>query len=129
MLNVPWPPLASGYEWGIGYEVGSNGLINKVCESMYVPSGGQTYSYCTSIPSQYSNYWYNFNVVWAGAGGGSVYFNPGGSGQFLYISNVVLYQGPLADNTGENSNVSYTQMYILPPILWILYQLYQNFQT
>lgn len=56
-------------------------------------------------------------------------FYPGGSGQFFYNSNVNLYQGPLAANAAESSNVNYTQMYTPPPNTCTLYELYQDFQT
>ncbi|GAB6943755.1 hypothetical protein [Vulcanisaeta sp. JCM 14467] len=52
-------------------------------------------------------------------------FNPGGSGYFQFCSNVDLYQGPLANNTVEGSNVVYTQMYDQGTTCGM----YQDFQT
>ena len=125
--DVPWP-LASGAQWYIEYDVGSNGLISYVYEYAYIPvNGGEYYQWYIPIPSQYSNYWYRSNVVWAGIDEDTVYFNPGGSGQFFYSSSGVLSSGPLANNTAESSNVAYTQMMQAPP--YTGYQLYQDFQT
>ncbi|GAB6944372.1 hypothetical protein JCM14467A_11540 [Vulcanisaeta sp. JCM 14467] len=121
---IPWP-LASNAQWYIEYDVGSNGLISQVCEYVYLPTNGQTYSKCISIPSQYTNRWYRSNVVWAGANYTTVYFNPFGTGEFQFCSNVNLYQGSLVDNTAENSNVIYTPMYDQGTTC----SMYQDFQT
>ena len=131
--DVPWPLVSApqwniNAQWYIEYDIGSNGLISEVCEEVEIPIAYETYdtfSQCISIPSQYSNYWYRSNVVWAGANGGIVYFNSGGSGYFQFCSNVTLYQGPLADNTAEGSNVAYTQMYNQGTTCGM----YQDFQT
>ncbi|WP_291765801.1 hypothetical protein [Caldivirga sp. UBA161] len=103
-----------------------------------VPTNGYTYSQCIPIPTQYTNHWYESNVVWAGVDGSTVYFNTGGLGQICYDSNVNLYQGPLVDNTAESSNVAHSQMYTVQPVntenpydcySWAPAQLYQGFQT
>ena len=113
-------------------------MISQVCESVYLPIDNQSYSYCINVPSNYTNYWYESNVVWAGVNGTTVYFNSGGSGQLCYDSNVNLYQGPLTQNTAESSNVVYSQMYTAPSsntanpydcYNWAPAELYQNFQT
>ncbi|GAB6944958.1 hypothetical protein JCM14467A_17400 [Vulcanisaeta sp. JCM 14467] len=132
---IPWP-LASNAQWYIAYEV-SNGLISEVCEEVEIPIAYEVYDTlytCISIPSQYTNRWYRSNVVWAGVSllypnetlvRGFVNFNPGGSGEFQFCSNVNLYQGPLANNTLEGSNVIYTQMYNQGTTC----NMYQDFQT
>ncbi|WP_243675764.1 hypothetical protein [Vulcanisaeta distributa] len=135
---IPWP-LISGAWWYITYNVGNNGLISSISAGLYIPNkGGWVGS--ISVPSQHTNRWYRSNVVWAGANSGSVTFNSGGSGTFYYCSNLPLYQGPLAQNTAENSNVQYTQIYTVPinpypyppssPWTCISYEeVYQGFQT
>ncbi|MGC8608174.1 MAG: hypothetical protein ACP5L5_11515 [Vulcanisaeta sp.] len=123
--NVPWP-LVSGAHWYIIYYVGSNGLISQIYEEVYVPTNGKFYTLFINIQSQYTNRWYRSNVNWGGgANGGSVTFNSGGSGQIYYCSNVNLYQGSLAQNAGESSNVAYTQMYDQGTTC----SMYQDFQT
>ncbi|BDR93201.1 hypothetical protein [Vulcanisaeta souniana] len=120
---IPWPLIPGGWQ-AITYYVGSNGEVSSVYEGLYVPGYG-SWGISISISSSCTNHWFRSNVVWAGANGGSVTFYSGGSGVFYYCSNVDLYQGPLADNTAESSNVIYTQMYNQGTTC----SMYQDFQT
>lgn len=122
--NVPWA-LVSGAVWYILYGMNSNGMISYVYEQVSVPNTNGPWTYVWNIPSQYSDYWFPSNVVWAGADVSYVIFNSGGSGTFYYCSGVNLYQGTLANNTAENSNVQYTQMFNQ----YTTCDMYQDFQT
>ncbi len=135
---ISWP-LISGAWWFITYNVGSNGLISSISEGVYVPSVGEWTS-TINVNPEYTNRWFRSNVVWAGDNYTTVIFNSGGSGTFYYCSNLPLYQGPLAQNTAENSNVKYTQIYTVPispypyppssPWICLSYEeVYQGFQT
>ena len=124
--DVPWP-LTSGSTWYIGYTMTSNSIIVSICEEVQTaPPNYATYWNCINIPSQYTNKWFRSNVIWAGSpNGGYVAFYPG-AGKFQFCSNSVpLYQGPLAANAAESSNVAYTQMYNQGTTC----SMYQDFQT